>query len=86
MAAGVAMPAGALWIGTPLPLVVVCFFALMTARGLIGPTGGALASAEVPEHPGTGSAVLGSVTWIAAGTVAPIAGSAARAQPYRWRH
>ncbi|WP_229074451.1 multidrug effflux MFS transporter [Actinoplanes sp. DH11] len=74
LAAGMAMLAGALWFGTPLPLVVGCFFVLMTAQGLIGPNGGALASAEVPEHPGTGSAVLGFVTWIAAGTVAPIAG------------
>ena len=28
-----------------------------------GPNGGALASAEAPEHPGTGSAVLGFVQW-----------------------
>jgi DHA1 family bicyclomycin/chloramphenicol resistance-like MFS transporter len=48
------MLAGALWLGTPLLLVIVCFFVLMTAQGLIGPNGGALASAEVPEHPGTG--------------------------------
>jgi DHA1 family bicyclomycin/chloramphenicol resistance-like MFS transporter len=46
----------------------------MTAQGLIGPNGGALASAEVPEHPGTGSAILGFVQWVAAGTIAPIAG------------
>ena len=46
----------------------------MTAQGLIGPNGGALASAEVPDHPGTGSAVLGFVQWVAAGTIAPIAG------------
>ena len=74
LAAGVAMLVGALWFGTPLPLVIVCFFVLMTAQGLIGPNGGALASAEVPEHPGTGSAVLGFVTWVAAGVIAPIAG------------
>jgi DHA1 family bicyclomycin/chloramphenicol resistance-like MFS transporter len=72
--AGVAMLAGALWWDTPLLVAVVCFFVLMTAQGLIGPNGGALASAEVPEHPGTGSAVLGFVQWIAAGIVAPIAG------------
>ena len=53
---------------------MVCFFVLMSAQGLIGPNGGALASAEVPEHPGTGSAVLGFVQWVAAGLVAPIAG------------
>jgi DHA1 family bicyclomycin/chloramphenicol resistance-like MFS transporter len=33
-----------------------------------------LASAEVPEHPGTGSAVLGFVQWVTAGLVAPVAG------------
>ncbi|WP_433794829.1 multidrug effflux MFS transporter [Actinoplanes sp. CA-252034] len=74
LAAGVAMLAGALWFSTPLLLVIVCFFVLMTAQGLIGPNGGALASAEVPEHPGTGSALLGFVTWVAAGVIAPIAG------------
>ncbi len=72
--AGVAMLAGALWFDTPLPLAIACFAVLMTAQGLIGPNGGALASAEVPEHPGTGSAVLGFVQWIAAGIIAPIAG------------
>ena len=35
---------------------------------------GALAAAEVPEHPGTGSALLGFVQCVAAGTIAPIAG------------
>ena len=74
LTAGVGMLVGAVWFGTPLLLVIVCFFVLMTAQGLIGPNGGALASAEVPEHPGTGSAVLGFVQWVAAGTVAPIAG------------
>jgi MFS transporter, DHA1 family, multidrug resistance protein len=74
LTAGVVMLAGALWFGTPLLLAMVCFFVLMAAQGLIGPNGGALASAEVPEHPGTGSAVLGFVQWVAAGTVAPIAG------------
>jgi len=74
LAAGVAMLAGALWFDTPLLLALVCFFVLMAAQGLIGPNGGALASAEVPQHPGTGSAVLGFTQWVAAGTVAPIAG------------
>jgi DHA1 family bicyclomycin/chloramphenicol resistance-like MFS transporter len=72
--AGVAMLVGALWFGTPLTLAVTCFLVLMTAQGLIGPNGGALASAEVPEHPGTGSAILGFVQWVAAGVIAPIAG------------
>jgi DHA1 family bicyclomycin/chloramphenicol resistance-like MFS transporter len=74
LAAGVLMLVGAIWLGTPLLLAIVCFFVLMAAQGLIGPNGGALASAEVPEHPGTGSAVLGFVQWVAAGVVAPIAG------------
>jgi DHA1 family bicyclomycin/chloramphenicol resistance-like MFS transporter len=74
LAAGVAMLVGAVWFDTPLLLAIVCFFVLMTAQGLIGPNGGALASAEVPEHPGTGSAVLGFVQWVAAGAIAPIAG------------
>jgi MFS transporter, DHA1 family, multidrug resistance protein len=74
LAAGITMLIGALWFGTPLLLAMVCFFVLMTAQGLIGPNGGALAAAEVPEHPGTGSAVLGFVQWVAAGVIAPIAG------------
>ncbi|MEU4393493.1 multidrug effflux MFS transporter [Kribbella sp. NPDC023855] len=74
LAAGIAMLAGALWFGTPLVVALVCFFVIMTAQGLIIPNGGALASAAVPEHPGTGSAVQGFVQWVAAGTVAPIAG------------
>jgi len=74
LAAGVAMLIGALWFDTPLIVALVCFFFLMTAQGLIGPNGGALASAAVPDHPGTGSALLGFVQWVAAGTIAPIAG------------
>jgi MFS transporter, DHA1 family, multidrug resistance protein len=74
LTAGIAMLLGALWLGTPLLLALVCFFVLMTAQGLMIPNGGALASAAVPEHPGTGSAVQGFVQWVAAGTIAPIAG------------
>ncbi|MDX6255314.1 MAG: transporter, family, multidrug resistance protein [Frankiales bacterium] len=74
LAAGLAMLGGAVWARTPLLLAVACFFGLMTAQGLVGPNGGALASAAVPDHPGTGSAVLGLLQWVAAGTVAPIAG------------
>ncbi|WP_328321900.1 multidrug effflux MFS transporter [Kribbella sp. NBC_00382] len=74
LAAGIAMLAGAMWFGTPLILTMACFFVLMTAQGLMIPNGGALASAAVPEHPGTGSAVQGFVQWVAAGTIAPIAG------------
>ena len=65
---------GSVWVGTLLPLVIAGFFVLMTAQGVIVANAGALASAEVPEHPGTGSAVLGFVQWVAAGAIAPIAG------------
>ena len=74
LAAGIGMLVGAVWFATPLWVALVCFFVLMTAQGLIGPNGGALAAAEVPEHPGTGSALLGFVQWVVAGTIAPIAG------------
>jgi len=74
LAAGAAMFVGAIWFDTPLTLTLACFFVLMTAQGLIGPNGGALASAEVPQHPGTGSAVLGCVQWTVAGVAAPLAG------------
>jgi DHA1 family bicyclomycin/chloramphenicol resistance-like MFS transporter len=46
----------------------------MAAQGLILANAGALAAAAVPDHPGTGSAVLGMLQWVAAGTVAPLAG------------
>jgi DHA1 family bicyclomycin/chloramphenicol resistance-like MFS transporter len=72
--AGLAMLVGAIWFDTPLLLALLCFLVLMTAQGLVGPNGGALAAAEVPEHPGTGSALLGFVQWVAAGTIAPLAG------------
>ncbi len=62
-----------IWFDTPLVLALVCFFVLMTAQGLIGPNGG-LGLREVPDHPGTGSAVLGFVQWCMAGAIAPLAG------------
>jgi DHA1 family bicyclomycin/chloramphenicol resistance-like MFS transporter len=74
LAADVAVLVAALWLGTALMVAIVCFFVLMTAQGLMIPNGGALASAAVPEYPGTGSAVQGFVQWVAAGTIAPIAG------------
>ncbi len=73
-AAGLLLLVGALWWGTPLIVAVVAFFLLMSAQGLIGPNAGALASAQVPAHPGTGSAVLGFLQWCTAGVVAPLAG------------
>ena len=74
VAAGLLLLTGALWLGMPLWVAVGGFFVLMTAQGLVGPNAGALASGEVPAHPGTGSAVLGFVQWCTAGVVAPIAG------------
>jgi DHA1 family bicyclomycin/chloramphenicol resistance-like MFS transporter len=74
LASGIAMLIGALWFDTPLLVVIISFFVLMSAQGLIGGNAGALASAEVPDHPGTGSALLGFAQWVAAGTIAPIAG------------
>nr|WP_238353037.1 multidrug effflux MFS transporter [Kribbella solani] len=71
--AGVLLLAGALF-GMPLVIALIGFFVLMTAQGLIGPNAGALASGAVPEHPGTGSALLGFLQWCMAGLIAPLAG------------
>lgn len=73
-AAGLLMLVGALWFDTPLIVAVIAFFVIMSAQGLVGPNAGALASAEVPDHPGTGSAVLGFLQWCMAGVIAPLAG------------
>jgi DHA1 family bicyclomycin/chloramphenicol resistance-like MFS transporter len=73
-AAGILLMLGALWCGMPLWMAVVGFFTLMTAQGLIGPNAGALASAQVPGDPGTGSAILGFLQWCAAGVIAPLTG------------
>lgn len=72
-AAGLLLLAGAM-VGMPLWVAIVGFFALMSAQGLVGANAGALASNEVPEHPGTGSAVLGFLQWCMAGVIAPLAG------------
>ena len=72
--AGGALLAGAIWFGMPLPVALIGFFVLMTAQGLIGPNAGALASAQVPDQAGTGSAVLGFLQWCTAGVIAPLAG------------
>ncbi|MFF0270250.1 multidrug effflux MFS transporter [Kribbella sp. NPDC004536] len=72
--AGGALLVGAVWFGMPLPVAVAGFFVLMTAQGLIGPNAGALASAQVPDQAGTGSAVLGFLQWCMAGVIAPLAG------------
>lgn len=72
-AAGLLLLAGAV-VGMPLWVAIVGFFVLMSAQGLVGANAGALASNEVPEHPGTGSAVLGFLQWCMAGVIAPLAG------------
>jgi DHA1 family bicyclomycin/chloramphenicol resistance-like MFS transporter len=73
-AAGLVLAAAAVWFSMPLVVALIGFFVLMTAQGLVGPNAGALASAAVPDHPGTGSALLGFLQWVMAGTVAPLAG------------
>jgi DHA1 family bicyclomycin/chloramphenicol resistance-like MFS transporter len=73
-AAGLILAVAAVWFSMPLPAALVGFFVLMTAQGLVGPNAGALASAAVPGHPGTGSALLGFLQWVMAGTIAPLAG------------
>jgi DHA1 family bicyclomycin/chloramphenicol resistance-like MFS transporter len=73
-AAGVLLAVSAVWLSMPLGAALVGFFVLMTAQGLVGPNAGALASAAVPSHPGTGSALLGFLQWVMAGTIAPLAG------------
>lgn len=73
-AAGTLLLIGAVWFDMPLWLAIIAFLILLTAQGLIGPNAGALASEEVPEHPGTGSAVLGFLQWTMAGLIAPLAG------------
>jgi MFS transporter, DHA1 family, multidrug resistance protein len=72
--AGAGLLVGALWFGMPLPVALIGFFVLMTAQGFVGPNAGALASAQVPKHPGTGSALLGFLQWCMAGVIAPLAG------------
>jgi MFS transporter, DHA1 family, multidrug resistance protein len=72
--AGLLLLVGALWFDTPLWIAVVGFFVLMSAQGFVGANAGALASSEVPDHPGTGSALLGFLQWSVAGLIAPVAG------------
>lgn len=72
--AGALLLAGALWWSMPLPVTLIGFLVLMSAQGLVGPNAGALASQAVPDHPGTGSALLGFFQWCAAGVVAPLVG------------
>ncbi len=73
-AAGLLLLVGAVWWGMPLWVAIVGFLVLMSAQGLVAANAGALASNEVPQHPGTGSAVLGFLQWCMAGVIAPLAG------------
>lgn len=72
--AGLVLLVGAVWFAMPVWVAVGGFFLLMSAQGLVGPNAGALASDQVPRHPGTGSAVLGVVQWSMAGLIAPLTG------------
>lgn len=72
--AGIVLLAAATWFAMPLWAALFGFFVLMTAQGLVGPNAGALASQTVPDHPGTGSALLGFLQSCMAGLVAPLAG------------
>jgi DHA1 family bicyclomycin/chloramphenicol resistance-like MFS transporter len=72
--AGLLLLVAAVWFAMPLWAAIVGFFVVMTAQGLVGPNAGALASAAVPDHPGTGSALLGFLQWCMAGLIAPLAG------------
>jgi MFS transporter, DHA1 family, multidrug resistance protein len=74
LVAGAVMLVSALWLGTPLLAAMGCFLGVMVAQGLLGANAGALAAEAVPDHPGTGSAVLGMTQWVVAGIAAPIAG------------
>ena len=71
---GLVLLVAALNYGMPLPVALAGFFVLISAQGLIGPNAGALASDAVPDHPGTGSALLGFLQWCMAGLIAPLAG------------
>jgi len=73
-ATGAVLLIGAIWFAMPLPVALIGFFILMSAQGLVGPNAGALASDAVPDHPGTGSALLGFLQWCLAGVIAPLAG------------
>jgi DHA1 family bicyclomycin/chloramphenicol resistance-like MFS transporter len=84
LAAGITMLIGAAWLGALLPLVIVCFFVLMAAQGLILTNGGALASAAVPKHPGTGSAILGFAHWVARASSPRSPGSAENTPRSPW--
>lgn len=57
-----------------LLVVLICFFLLMLAQGLIAANGAAMASAQVPELAGTASALLGLVQSLAAAITPPLAG------------
>ena len=74
VAGAVALLGAGLVLHSALIPVVGAFLALMLSHGLSTANAGALASAQVPDHPGTGSAVLGLFQWLAAGIGAPIAG------------
>ncbi len=74
LAAGLALLVGAVGFGTPLLLAWCASSSSWWPSALTIGNAGALANAAVPDHPGTGSAVLGMLQWGTAGLAAPIAG------------
>lgn len=70
------MLVGALFLGTPLWVVLPAFFLLVAPQGLIFGNGGALASQEALDMAGTGSALLGLGFSFAASLAAPLVGLA----------
>lgn len=74
--AAVLMLVGALFLGTPVWIVLPAFFLLVAPQGLIFGNGGALASQEALDMAGTGSALLGLGFSFAASLAAPLVGLA----------
>ncbi|WP_058233992.1 multidrug effflux MFS transporter [Devriesea agamarum] len=72
----VALLVGALWLGTPVWIVLPGFFVVVLAQGFIFGNGAALASAEAREFAGTASAMLGLGFSCAASAAAPLVGLA----------
>jgi DHA1 family bicyclomycin/chloramphenicol resistance-like MFS transporter len=67
---------GAVFLGTPVWIVLPGFFLVVAPQGLIFGNTGAMASDEAREFAGTGSAMLGLGFSFAASASAPIVGIA----------
>ena len=82
--AGALLLVGALWWGIPLIVAILAFFLLMTAQGLVGPNAGALASAQVPDHPAPAQQSLASSSGAPPAWSHRSPGSVARTTRCRW--